>query len=1169
MGMDSWNVIGSHTRLHSGLGPVTDTRVRNSLTSTITAVLVSVLIPLGAAGQPIEGDAPKPPLLTVESIEARLLQAQEKSTLDEAGTAKLTQFHAGAIEQLRLERDWKQKAAQFEDDRLQAPDRVKEIEAQLSKPPEGPKPAIPESASLSDLNLLLAQAEAELATAVSQQTELQGEPGRRAERRKRLPELVSDTNKRLEETRAQLAAPGDTSQPPELVEARRLQTQARIQAIEAEKDAYDKELRSYEARGQLLSLRQDLAARQVSEAQKIEKEWRDTVTSFREQEAARAVVQAKEALALAETVNPLVRDVAQRLAEENNQLAARQAGPEGLIARIEKTTRIDQGLDRELTRVETGFKDVKAKAKTVQLTEALGLLLRQHRRALPDRRAHRSNLRKRTELIGEAQFAQLELQDEREKLADIENLVYGMVDELAPSANEEQREILAGVFRDLLHAKRSNLDALLANYGAYIDILIRTQLKEQQLNDKTEEFSAYIRERVLWIRSGDPLGISDAVSAGAVLLWFAEPSKRHATLRALGLDLVGNPVEYGAAFVLVVLLVLLRRRAKRRLRDVADSAKKPTCVALGPTAEALLATAMIGVLWPAILWFIGWRLAQATESGQFEKALGWGLSWAALVLLTFEFPRQVLRRGGLGEAHFGWPQAPTRIVRRHVAWLMIAVTLASCIVFVLDQTEDERYTETLGRILFIAAMACYAAFGHFLMRTKCGPIPMALRRSRGSRERNLDRLWHVLAVGVPVALLIAASAGYFFTSLRLAWRFHGTLCFGIGLLVLRGLVLRWLLLTRRRLAREQARKRREALKAQASEGVETNVPNVPEEEADLDLAKVDVRTHNLVRSGVFIALLIGVWFIWSDVFPALGVFDRVELWTTTRQVSGVVENAAGEQVRTTREDVVPVTLSHLGLAALIALMTLAVARNLPSLLEVALLQRLPLVPGERYAVTTLVGYVVFTIGAVLVFNVMGVGWGKVQWLVAAMGVGLGFGLQEIFANVISGLIILFEQPIRVGDTVTIGGVNGTVSKIRIRATRILDWDRKELIVPNKEFVTGQLVNWTLSDSILRLIIPVGIAYGSDTERALRVLYGVAEQHPLVLQDPSPQVLFVKFGDSSLNFELRVYCPSVDVRLQASHELHLAIDKAFREAGIEIAFPQRDIHVRTIRDCRGG
>ena len=1158
MGTSPAKEVGSPKRLRIGPSPAKGLRAPNSTTPTITAILISVLISLAATGQQIEGDAPKPQPLTIESTEARSLQVQEKSTLDEEGNNKLAQLYTGAIEQLRLEQDWKLKATHFEEDRLRAPDRVKEIEVQLAEPPVEPQPTIPEGASLSDLNLLLTQGEQELAAAVANQTELQGEPGRRAERRKRLPELAADVNKRIEEARAQMSTPGDASQPPEIVEARRLQTQARIQAMEAEKDTYDKELRSYEARGSLLTLRQDLAARQVSGAEKLAKALREKVANSREQQATQAVVQAKEALALAETVSPLVRDAAQELAAENDELAAKRAGPEGLLKSIDKATRAEQKLDGELVRVETDFKDVQARAETVQRTETLGLLLRQHRRALPDTRIHRNNLRKRSELIGEAQFEQLEIQDERAKLADIEDLVQGKVDELAPSANEEQAEILAGVFRELLSAKRSNLDALLADYDAYMDILIRTQLKEQQLNDKTEEFSTYIRERVLWIRSGSSLGISGLASAGVVLWWFVEPAKWSATFRALGLDLIGNPVEYGTALILVILAVFLRRRAKAYIKNIADSAAKTSCVLFAPTAGTFVATAMIALLGPAILWFIGWRLAAATEGGEFERALGWGLGRAAIVLLTFEFPRQVLRPGGLGEVHFGWPRAPIQLIRRHVTWFMIVITVISCIVLVLEQTEDERYTETLGRLLFITAMACYTAFGHLVMRTKHGPMTIALGRGPGSRARNLNRLWYLLAVGIPAALLIAAFSGYFFTSLRLAWRLHGTLCFAIGLLVLRGLVLRWLLLTRRRLAREQARKRRETLKLKTADGLETNVQ---EEEDGLDLAKVDVRTQNLVRSGIFFALLIGVWFIWFDVLPALGVFNRVELWTTTRQVSEVVENAAGEALPVTREEVVPITLAHIGLAVLIALMTLAVARNLPSLLEVTLLERLPLVPGERYAVTTLAGYAVFTIGTVLVLYVIGIGWGNVQWLVAAMGVGLGFGLQEIFANFVSGLIILFEQPIRVGDTITIGGVNGTVSKIRIRATRVLDWDRKELIVPNKEFVTGQLINWTLSDSILRLVIPVGIAYGSDTERAIRVLYDVAQKHPVVLDEPAPQVLFREFGDSSLNFELRVFCPGIETFVKLKHELHLAVDTAFREADIEIAFPQRDVHMR--------
>jgi potassium efflux system protein len=152
----------------------------------------------------------------------------------------------------------------------------------------------------------------------------------------------------------------------------------------------------------------------------------------------------------------------------------------------------------------------------------------------------------------------------------------------------------------------------------------------------------------------------------------------------------------------------------------------------------------------------------------------------------------------------------------------------------------------------------------------------------------------------------------------------------------------------------------------------------------------------------------------------------------------------------------------------------------------------------------------------------------------------------------------------VGDTVTVGDISGTVSRIRIRATTITDWDRKELVIPNKEFVTGQIVNWSLSDSILRVRLPVGIAYGSNTELAQKLLLETALANKHVLKDPKPKALFLEFGESSLNFELRVFIGHIDYFLQVKDELHFAIDKAFRAADIEIAFPQRDIHMRSIR-----
>ena len=202
------------------------------------------------------------------------------------------------------------------------------------------------------------------------------------------------------------------------------------------------------------------------------------------------------------------------------------------------------------------------------------------------------------------------------------------------------------------------------------------------------------------------------------------------------------------------------------------------------------------------------------------------------------------------------------------------------------------------------------------------------------------------------------------------------------------------------------------------------------------------------------------------------------------------------------------------------------------------------------------------LGIVLIFSTLGLQWSSIQWLVAALGVGLGFGLQEIVANFVSGLILLFEQPIRVGDVVTVEGITGTVSRIRIRATTIVNWDRQELVIPNKAFITGQLINWTLSDTVNRVVITIGIAYGSDVERAMALLEEAAREHPMVLDEPPPRVTFEEFGDNALTLRLRAYLDDLDYRLTLITDLHRSINRKFEAAGIEIAFPQRDLHLDT-------
>jgi potassium efflux system protein len=221
--------------------------------------------------------------------------------------------------------------------------------------------------------------------------------------------------------------------------------------------------------------------------------------------------------------------------------------------------------------------------------------------------------------------------------------------------------------------------------------------------------------------------------------------------------------------------------------------------------------------------------------------------------------------------------------------------------------------------------------------------------------------------------------------------------------------------------------------------------------------------------------------------------------------------------------------------------------------------------GARDAAVTTSGYVGIAVAILIGLSVAGVEFTNLAIIAGALSVGIGFGLQNIVNNFVSGLILLVERPIRTGDWIMVGNTEGYVKKISIRSTQIQTFDRADVIVPNSELISGQVTNWMLSDSWGRVKVPVGVAYGSDTARVMQILVEVANKHPQVMNNypgiPDPKALFLGFGDSSLDFELRCFIRDVDRRLQTRSDLNLAIDAAFREAGIEIPFPQRDLHFR--------
>jgi uncharacterized protein YndB with AHSA1/START domain len=211
----------------------------------------------------------------------------------------------------------------------------------------------------------------------------------------------------------------------------------------------------------------------------------------------------------------------------------------------------------------------------------------------------------------------------------------------------------------------------------------------------------------------------------------------------------------------------------------------------------------------------------------------------------------------------------------------------------------------------------------------------------------------------------------------------------------------------------------------------------------------------------------------------------------------------------------------------------------------------------------LFGYVGFVVAVLIALAIANVNLTGLALISTALALGIGFGMQEIANNFVSGLILLFERPIRAGDFVTVGEVEGFVRSIRIRATEIETLDNQNVLVPNSELVSGRVINWVLRDTFGRLQVRVGVAYGSDIETVRDILQTVAREHGEVITDgraPAPRALFMGFGDSSLDFELRVRIQRIERRFSVVSDLNFAIDAAFRDADITIPFPQRDLHI---------
>lgn len=1078
--------------------------------------------------------------LTIDDLRGRIENLEKSTDTEDENRTLALDFYRSALSNQQSAISYADRATEYEQAVVKAPEQTAQVEAELEKESEPAPELISEELEqlpFSELQTRLTQERTELTSLQGSLADLRAERRSQQDRPNTLRAELTAAREELRNLESEASAGPPTGEAATVTEARQAALAARRAVRVNQIRMLEQEGLSYDLRLALLDARVALAARRVETAEERIAPLKVVVDERRQTDVDILLEDAQQAIEAVADKAPLLRDTAQRNIDLSEELS-------GLVASRTRAYAYQETHVKDLAVLEKRLATTKQQVELRGVGERLGRALLAESRNLPKLgRLERETDRRRTQLA-DARLQQFLLGEQADELGDPQSVAIERVArEVDPAIEPDERAQLESDLAGLLGTQHNLLARLSTEYARYANTLAEVDDVDRRYIERVVEYSELLNRNLFWIKTSPPLGPQAISRLQAAVVWLFTPDNWQQVVEDLGIAAKENLPLTVSLLVVFVALFAMRRRFRRWLDLIALRVGDVSRDGISLTLGALAITILLAAPWPLLLELAGGLLSFGGEHIDLDFAVGQALMWTGFYVFILEFIRRICQNGGLGEVHFRWPAKVRQGVWSEIRWFRIVAYAAVFIIVLTWVYPNELYRNTLGRMSFIVFVAAELIILRRLLRPGVGALSDVYRGRAPAAQKRLRYLWYPLAISAPALLAVLAILGYYITALTLQTSLGRTIWLVVGGVLLYSLLGRILTITERRLARKQAQS-----EAAQSSGDE-HAPTVEQ----LDAAEL----HELTEQGrAGIRLVIAVYFvvglipIWNDVLPAIALMETVELWSSTVTVDGTAQTIA-------------ITAQDVMWALLTLFATFLAIRNIPSLVEILLLRRLNLLPGDRYAIRTVLRYVLITIGLITSLKLVGVSWSSAQWLVAALGVGIGFGLQEIVANFISGLLVLFERPIRVGDTVTVGDLTGWVSRIRVRATTVTDWDRKEIIIPNKQFITDRLINWTLSDPITRVTINVGVAYGSDPAKVSDVLREVGQRHPLVLTEPEPIILFSEFGDSSLNFELRVYVREFLDRLQVRNDLHQAIFEAFKENDITIPFPQRDLHVRYV------
>jgi len=1081
--------------------------------------------PASEAPTPVEieptPESSAPPTLTREALEAARAQVENDANLDASVKDPLLSQYDRALEQLTQAAANVEKQQRYQDAIKTAPFETGRLKEEVRALQDAPPMPLPDAtASFEEIQSTIETQQTVIDGLRAEVDELGKSAGSLSRRPVAISERLPQIQGEIDAIQARLRAPelqGENPTPGRLAEKFYLQSQ--LVALQSEREMLTIERRSQSEREALVQARLELAKRRLELA-------REHLTQL--DQRLQIVVQ-KDADRLASLAapsaqgNPRQQRLAnelKELADQFQQVSTQSQEVENLITEIEARV---NSFDQEL-------RIVKSQLEYGQAGEDMAPILFGLARRLAREQSPHRYLAQAEQQLNDANLAALIVE---EKLRDQLNLE----EQLAEAPDETTRE--------LLELRREILEKLRIQYRALIRELAKFTTLSRETLQSAKAARQFLREQLFLVRSSPFIGLETFRRLPESLRWFLASENFLQIGETVKSALVSRPLFSALWLLPALLLLLLRPLLIKGLRSCSNKIRRISRDRYGYTLLAFFYSVLLALPIPMLILYLSRALSTVDAPSDWLWTFRLLLPFLALYCFTVFLLAAICHRDGLG-SHFAWNEATVRCSRR-IFILYAAIYLPTVmIVGICAFGPQSAYLDSLGRIIFVLSQLWTAWLLWQLFTSRDGLFARIIREH--PNRPVVKFRWAVIAIiiAMPLGLACLAAAGFVVTAFDLSLEMLEIMAIVATGSLLYWLVVRWFMIRERRLALQAALDRRQRAREQAASAAEPGGNERPRDEVisvedaemeEVDLPTIGHQTRHLLRSVFILGVGTYILFYLARTIPVLSTIDD---WHVIFNLS---------------------LLELIQLLLVVGITTVA-AINLPGLLELAILAPMKISAGTRTAISTLAQYALIGIGAFFFLAVLDIDWVQFGWIAAALSVGIGFGMQEVITNFVCGLIILFERPMRVGDIVTIEGTTGTVTRIQMRATTITNWDRQELVVPNKTFITGTLLNWSLSNAMNRLTVPVGVAYGSDTRRAVEILRQIANEHPLVLEDPAPLISFEAFGDSTLNIVLRAYLPDMDNRLGVLSDLHHTIHQRFNEAGIVIAFPQRDLNLGT-------